>query len=380
MRQANLTRTGLLLTSAVLMLGCERSLPEFDFDFRGAGGQFDTSQAAADAVTARPQPDARGVVSYPSYQVALARRGDTVRGVAARVGVSSAELAAYNALPEDATLNEGALLALPRRVAEPGGGGRPGQGIDVATIAGDAITRAETGTAGQPTRHQVRAGETAFSIARLYDVPVASLAEWNGLGPDLAIRQGQYLLIPIKTAAVSAPAASGDVQVAALPVEAPGAGSATPLPPSAAAPLPTENEAPRVEEVVVREAPGQNRTEASDTARLRMPVAGRIARPFKKGSSEGIGIAASAGSTVVAADEGTVAAITRDTEGVPILVIRHEGNLLTVYAGVDNITVAKGDSVSRGQKIAVVRAGDPAMLHFEVREGFDSVDPAPYLN
>ena len=80
-------------------------------------------------------------------------------------------------------------------------------------------------------------------------------------------------------------------------------------------------------------------TAASDTSKLRMPVQGAIIRPYAKGENEGIGISATAGSQVVAADDGTVAAITRDTDQVPILVIRHSGNLLTVYAGVDEIAV-----------------------------------------
>jgi len=41
--------------------------------------------------------------------------------------------------------------------------------------------------------------------------------------------------------------------------------------------------------------------------------------------------------------------------------------------------VAKGDKVKRGQTIAVVRAGSPSFLHFEVRNGIDAVDPMPYL-
>ena len=65
---------------------------------------------------------------------------------------------------------------------------------------------------------------------------------------------------------------------------------------------------------------------------------------------------------------------------VPIVVIRHEGNLLTVYAGLTDIAVSKGDTVKRGQTVAKVRSGDPAALHFEVREGFESVDPASYLD
>ena len=80
------------------------------------------------------------------------------------------------------------------------------QRIPVTTIAGSAIDRAE-GTAtqaqpGQPARHLVSPGETAFSIARLYDVPVASLAEWNGLGADLALAFDEgslYMLLPSLT-------------------------------------------------------------------------------------------------------------------------------------------------------------------------------------
>ena len=56
------------------------------------------------------------------------------------------------------------------------------------------------------------------------------------------------------------------------------------------------------------------------------------------------------------------------------------GNLLTVYANIKDLKVKKGDSVSRGQTIAAVRGGNPSFLHFEVREGFESVDPTPYVN
>ena len=65
---------------------------------------------------------------------------------------------------------------------------------------------------------------------------------------------------------------------------------------------------------------------------------------------------------------------------MPIVVIRHPDNLLTVYANVANVSVAKGDSVSKGASIAKLRPGDDSFVHFEVRKGFDSVDPTPYLN
>ena len=110
-----------------------------------------------------------------------------------------------------------------------------------------------------------------------------------------------------------------------------------------------------------------------------MPVEGRIIRDYAKGRNDGIDIAADPGAPVKAAADGTVAAITSDADQVPIIVIRHPDNILTVYANVDGISVKKDEKVERGDTIAKLRTGDDAYVHFEVREGFDSVDPTPYL-
>lgn len=370
---------------------------DLDWDLRGPRS-LDTSGAAQMATRDRPAPDARGVLSYPGYQVALARRGDTVGSVAARLGIDAAALARQNALrPEDA-LRDGEILALPSRVVEAPlgavGSGVPattapagaaiGGPIDVTTLAGAAIDRAAPAPQGrlplpvaapdgpEPLRHQVRRGETAFVIARTYNVSARSLADWNGLGPDMALREGQFLLIP-----TVAPGAAPPVET----VTEPGEGSPTPVPPSASTPLPDESPAPAAQPAPGTPASpnlGDQRTAAS-AARFAMPVQGNIIRGFTKGKSDGIDIGAAPGSTVVAAADGVVAAVTKDTDQVPILVIRHEGNLLTVYAGIDGVTLAKGASVKRGQKVAVVRQANPAFLHFEVRQGVDAVDPTEYL-
>lgn len=58
-----------------------------DLDMRDLFGQrLDTTQAATGATAQRPAPDSRGIISYPNYQVAIARRGDTLEDVANRVG------------------------------------------------------------------------------------------------------------------------------------------------------------------------------------------------------------------------------------------------------------------------------------------------------
>ncbi len=386
---------GKAVLAAVAALGLAGCDGGFDWDMRAPGSGASTAEAARQATAARPMPDARGVISYPGYQVAVARRGDTVSSVAERVGISPGELARYNALTATDALRDGEVLALPMRVAEPSPatGMRPATGgIDVSTIASLAIDRADAQTAAgsptpagtrgpdperasgpsgpEPIRHQVVRGETAFSIARLYNVSTRALAEWNGLGSDMIVREGQYLLIP-----VAASGANATQTAASAPP--PGTGSPTPTPPSAARPLPSES--PGTQAAAAPPASPDLGAQASSATRLAMPVDGRVIREFNKGRNDGIGLAAPAGTAVRAADEGTVAAINRDAGEGPIMVIRHSGNLLTVYAGIDDVRVERGATVRRGQTIAAVRAGEPSFLHFEVREGFESVDPMRYL-
>jgi murein DD-endopeptidase MepM/ murein hydrolase activator NlpD len=378
---------------ALALAACDQPL---DIDMRGAFGDApSTAEAARNATAPRPEPDARGIISYPGYQVAVARRGDTLAKLATRIGADARELARYNGIQTGDPLREGEVIALPGRVAEPTGGPiQPPGGVDIDTLAGDAIRRADEQRVEttalepaekvgvEPIRHQVERGETAFSIARLYDVSIRSLADWNGLGPDFSVREGQYLLIPVALPGEDADRFDGAEVAAVTP---PGAGSPTPEPPSASKPLPDEETVPVSEPVETVAAPdlGDSTPESANptpgAARMVMPVEGDIIRDYAKGTNDGIDIAAAPGSAVKAADSGTVAAITEDTNGIPIVVIKHAGNLLTVYSNVGALSVAKGDSVSRGQKIAEIRRDGTAALHFEVRDGFDSVDPNDYL-
>ncbi|MEM8582438.1 MAG: peptidoglycan DD-metalloendopeptidase family protein [Pseudomonadota bacterium] len=369
------------LVAALSVAGCD--VAGIDYDMRDdLFGSFSTSTGTVTAQP-RPAPDGNGVISYDDYQVVVAQGGDTALSIGSRLGISGTELARFNGLNPDTQLRTGELLALPTRVVATPAAPVNGS-TDIASIAGDAIERSElpsnpqasstaqTGETGtQPLQHRVQTGETAYSIARLYGVSVRALADWNALGPDLAVRDNQVLMIP-----VGAPAESEDTRTAAVATTAPGQGSETPVPPSASQPLPPPEPA-----AVKPESPSldQFQTASSDTATFAMPVTGSIIRSYDKGRNDGIGIAADAGAPVRAANAGEVAAITRDTDQVPILVLRHSDNLLTVYANVGDIKVEKGDTVSRGEQIAAVAPGDPSFLHFEIREGIDSVDPLDYL-
>ncbi len=398
-------RAAALLGAAFSLAACEGGL---DLDLRGNfGNAMSTAEAAKTATAQRPRPDDRGILSYPNYQVAVAKRGDTLASLAARIGTDAGALAKFNGIQTGDKLREGEIVALPGRVAEPSPAtGASGTGplrpaVDISALAGGAIDRAgaaqvQTSTlpsaasaasappppvvapnesAVEPTRHKVKRGETAFTISRLYGVSVRSLSEWNGLDSKFTVREGQYLLIPV--AEQPAPQAQK--------VAKPGFGnpSPTPTPPSAVKPLPDEKTLPAAQAAAeaAKAAPdlGKTQTKTATNARLTYPVSGKIIREYTKGKSDGIDLSAPAGTPIKAADAGTVAAITSDADQVPIIVIKHAGGLLTVYANAGNITVKKGDSVSRGQKIASLRADPANYVHFEVRKGFESVDPLPYL-
>jgi murein DD-endopeptidase MepM/ murein hydrolase activator NlpD len=387
--------TSLSLLAALLLSGCGQSL---DWDMRSSSDGFNTRDAALTASSSdAPQGDENGLINYAGYQALQANGRETVGEVASRLGVDGEELARFNALKTTDRPRLGEVLVLPTRAGSNIPNGSTPQtasvagGLDVTTVASTALDRVSTSslpaensatpastaqaTATEPARHKVQRGETAFSIARQYNVSTKALAQWNGLGPDFAVREGQYLIIPV----------AGQFPPVAAPVitaTQPGAGSTTPLPPSALEPLPEEKTLPvaKAKEAAAKPVADLSGTvSAASNAALAMPIAGKIIRGYAKGKNDGIDIAAPAGTPVKAAESGTVAAITKSTAGTPIVLIRHAGGILTVYGGVDGLQVAKGDKVTRGQTIARIGQSATTFLHFEVRRGVESVDPLDYL-
>ena len=361
---------------ATTIAGCTNS---FSLDVRDQfGGILDTTSAAATAVAERPEPDARGVITFATYQVVLARTGDRIGDVAARIGVDADRLGRFNGIPEDAVLRYGEVIALPANMTAEAADGAPltATVVDISELSDEPSSAAK---AAEPKRHQVVDGETIYTISRLYSVSAEDLAKWNSLDVTTELRPGQYLLIPV-------------TQNLPRPVSAPGEGSVTPAPPSSTRPQPrsappqavaqtqaqTQAITPPAGPVTAVNTGPITQASQSD-ARFMRPVSGTIIRSYKKGVNEGIDIGAPEGAAVLAADVGTVAAITKDTKGVAIVVIKHADGLLTVYTNVDSLLVKKGDAVTRGQEIAKVRAGTPAFLHFEVRKGLESVDPDDFI-
>lgn len=375
-----------LLLAMALGLGACSSVGKYNP--WGEGGTSDLAAPPAQAVP-NATPDDRGVITYASYQVAVARDGDTLATVATRVGTTPTALASRNALPEDAILHEGQVLVLPNDVP------RPAAGLDTGQVtsqplgwtpdqASAAIDSAPTGTAaaskanpfqnGQkeplidPVRHRVEEGETAYSIARLYGVSVTALASWNGLGPDLALRPNQELLIPIVSDANKiTTAGAGDTR--------PGQGTPVGAPPSAATPLPKD-----ITAAVEPESPNLGQYRTPPGGRLAAPVSAKVTRGYNPSSPNGVGFSVPAGTAVHAAAPGEVAMVSEALGGLgTIVLVRHKDDLITTYSTLTDVKVKEGDRVTAGEVLGEVAPREKPELQFDVFRGTTSVDPTPYL-
>ena len=368
----------------VLSVGSCGVLSNLDFDLRG--NEYDTSDAVRKAMKTRPLPDSRGIISYSTYEVAVARKGDTIKSIADRLGLKSQNIAAYNGMSSLEKLNDGQLISLPNRTDkrkfqlknstsnrnEVNVTELASTAIESATNKKKVIKKSTSEQENEPIRHKVSRGETAFTISRLYNVSIRSLADWNGLDSNYTIREGQYLLIPLPR----------DKIVTEVATVKPGKNSKTPSPPSSAEalpePIPKENL-----ETTSSKSKSSNQPEniePSNTGQFSYPVNGKIIRDYVKNKTDGIDISAPEGTPIVAAEKGIVAAITSDTQEVPIIVLKHEGNLLTVYAGIGDISVKEKEKVLKSQLIGKIRPGNPSFLHFEIRRGFESIDPMEFLD
>jgi LysM repeat protein len=195
--------------------------------------------------------------------------------------------------------------------------------------------------------HVVRPGENLFRIGKAYDVPFEELARLNGIKNASQIHIGQRIFIA---------GATRQLPVAIItPVEAP------PVAPSA----------PEPEELA----------EAS----LLSPVSGTINSGFgPRGTSfhDGVDIAAPEGTPIRAVEHGEVVYSDQLRGYGNIVIIRHAGGLVSVYAHNQLNLVREGQQVARGEVIAKVgstgRVTGPH-LHFEIRKNNTAKDPLLYL-
>ena len=121
------------------------------------------------------------------------------------------------------------------------------------------------------------------------------------------------------------------------------------------------------------------------------PVRGRIVRPFGeyrgddpriKFFNNGIDIAVPAGTQVGTIDDGVVVFAEYYPRTGKVVIVDHQNGFLSSYSHISQLLVSVGDSVSRGQPVALSgEAGteEEPLVHFELRKRREPVDPMPYL-
>ena len=119
-----------------------------------------------------------------------------------------------------------------------------------------------------------------------------------------------------------------------------------------------------------------------------LPIMGRLSRGFHPATvnpslrHNGIDIAAREGSPVRAPANGTVVYAGPDSVFGLLLIIDHGGGFQTVYGHNSRLNVRVGESVQRGDIIAISgNTGESTAphLHYEIRHDGQSVDPTGFL-
>ena len=227
------------------------------------------------------------------------------------------------------------------------------QGEPLAILGQPAAPVAATAAATGQVTHVVQKGDTLWNISQRHGTTVQELMALNGIERPEDLALGARLLIP-------GGGRAGDGPKRPL-------ARATPAPPP-----------PRARGVLVD---GGSRSHYP----LRWPIDGEITSRFGHRSGrphDGIDIGAPKGTQVHAAADGDV--LFSDEHGGygNLVVLRHSGGLITVYAHHEINLVRKGQRVLAGQAIARVgttgRATGPH-LHFEVRRGTRPENPLHFL-
>ncbi len=148
------------------------------------------------------------------------------------------------------------------------------------------------------------------------------------------------------------------------------------------APAAVPTEPPRTEPSAAADSRTKAAPESSDSGAWGWPAAGRVLQNFDESSNKGISLAGKIGDPVVAAADGRVIFSGSGPRGYGNLVIvKHGGDLLSVYAHNKSLSVKEGQNVNRGQKIAELGESgtNSPKLHFEIRQQGKPVDPLKFL-
>jgi lipoprotein NlpD len=237
----------------------------------------------------------------------------------------------------------------------------------------DVATADKAGHAG--IYHEVKHGQTLWSIARAYKADIQTLARVNHLSDTTVLEVGQKLYVP------------GATQQREIVSRCP-CGTETSKP--------SNNTKPLTEIFRPAERPSGPKTSSTlaslpkeaplERLSFIWPVQGEVARGFEQDTTrrhDGIDIIAPQGTPIQAAADGEVIFSDWGPGGYGrIVILQHQADVITIYAHNHTNLVRAGQRVRQGEPIATVGQSGRATgnhLHFEVRYKAAPISPYKLL-
>jgi lipoprotein NlpD len=252
--------------------------------------------------------------------------------------------------------------------------------------------------------HTVQRGDTLYAIAFANSLDYREIAAWNQLESADVIRVGQVLRLTPPPGAVETIPLDDEPAPSARPLDSTLAGppvlrepqavllaysaanwaqvsSAPAVAPAASKPAPSAATPPPVPAVAATPtAPAA--TGKAGNGRWLWPAEGTLAGHFGAAGGKGIDIVGQRNAPVIAVAPGKVVYSGSGLRGYgQLLIVKHAGEFLSAYAHNETILVKEGDTVTAGQKIALMgdSGADRVKLHFEIRRYGKPLDPLTYL-
>lgn len=271
-------------------------------------------------------PLRQAVEAVPATGVVNVRSGDSLYDLAARYQVTPQSIIQENKLVIPFTLRAGqSLKIIPPRV------------------------------------HIVRFDDSVNLISQRYAVSPYQLAQLNKLDSPFELTIGQRLQLPMS---LDFSVLDSIVSEGAIP--------------TVAMSTPSQLNKPRKQFVAPKSGP----------VGFNWPVKGEIITDFGPSArgvhNDGINIAADIGAPVIVSAAGTVAFVGDNIKNFGKLVlVKHDGGIITAYAHLDSIAVNEGDILAAGDTIGNVGATgrvDRPQLHFEIRKSRQPIDPRSIIS
>ena len=121
------------VTSIILISGCDTNLNYSQY--------LDLPKNLYQSVSASgPAPKETGIITFETYAIVRAKKGERLFNVADRINVSSKKLAVHNGVSENYQLGQGEVLAIPLNILPNHNDGS----INIAKVASKAIDRVKT--------------------------------------------------------------------------------------------------------------------------------------------------------------------------------------------------------------------------------------------